>query len=241
MKSIIRHVHHPEPAALYQAHLDHAVITKQPFVENPFWFEDITTGRTFHNLFACLGWPSEVSDRDTGMPGYAAIIGIVRPKSLKKGQYYDPRDARFLLLCEAQSADVPTLLDSCLEMREKYGFGVQPQLLTVAYGDPERFLTTLALKNERLGERNALLLTPPDDFYVPMIFDNYVRSLQSVLLDGRKRLFADPGCDILANHLAEFRRDNPAVLAAGGLIHSLLNRCMWMGQVDGETCFNVED
>ncbi len=240
MKSIIRQITHPEPAALWQARHDHAHITGQELVEPPWWYEDIETGETYHDIFGCIGWPSEASDKTLGLPGYAAIIGVKRPKGLDIKAHYDPRDAEFYLLAESQSLHVPVLLRDCLKMREKYGFGVQPELLSVWYGDPERFTTTLALFNERLGEQNAIVLGPPDDFYVPKIFDNYVRSLRSTIIKGEARFFVG-ACDILPTRAKEFRRDDPCVLAVGGLIHSLLNRCMWMSQVEGSTCFSVEE
>jgi len=224
------------------ARQDHAHITGQPLVERPFWFKNTETGHTFYDLYACIGWPSEVSDKDTGVMGYAAIVGIIRPNEDIDQRV--PADALFLLLAEAQSDDVPTLIQQCLEMRQKYGFGIQPDLLTVWFGDPERFVTTLALRNEFLmkqgGSRNTILIAPPDDFYVPMIFDNYVRSLRSCLVSGKERFYFG-GNEILKNRLSEFKRNDPAVLAVGGLIHSLLNRCMWMSQADGSTIFSVEE
>jgi len=147
-------------------------------------------------------------------------------------------------LAEAQSADILTLLDSCLEMREKYGYGCQPDLLRVWLGDAERFLTSLALYNERLLRKynngnHALLVSPPDDFYTPSVFDQYVRSLRASLLPGKIRFYFG-GNDILRNRLREFRSDDPAVMAIGGLVHSLLNRCMWMKQSE-KTMFTVNE
>jgi len=244
-KSIIKHISHSEPAALSQARKDHAHITGQDFVELPYWFEDTTSGILFHALYACIGWPSEVSDKDMGMPGYAAVIGIIRPGELEKDIHYDPRDAAFVLLDEVQDFDVPTLIRKCVDLRKKYGFGVQKDLMNIWYGDPERFLTVMALANERLieegGEASAFLIAPPDDFYVPKIFDNYVRSLQSTVIRGKPRFRFMPHCTILKTRIGEFRRDDPAVLAVGGLIHTLLSQCMWLGQMVGETVFNVED
>jgi hypothetical protein len=242
LNSIISHITHPYPAEILQARRDHAHITGQSFIERPFWYKNSETGHAYHDLYACIGWPSEVSDKDTGMPGYTAIVGIVRPNEELK--HYNPVDANFLLLTETQSDDVPTLLGRCVEMRERYGFGIQPDLLTVWFGDPERFVTTLALRNEclvRQGDnRNAILVAPPDDFYVPMIFDNYVRSLRSCLMPGKERFYFGRN-EILKNRISEFRRNDPAVLAVGGLIHSLLNRCMWMSQMEGSTVFSVEE
>lgn len=244
MESVIKHISHPYPAELYQARRDQAHITNQTLVEHPWWYEDLEAKYLYHDLYACIGWPSEVADNDLGLPGYAGIVGVIRPPELTKEERFNPIDAKFLLLAEVQTDDVPTLLKHCLQLREKYGFGIQPNLLTVWFGDPKRFATTLALANERLyelgGSRNEILVSPPDDFYTPMVFDNYVRSLKSCLQKGDLRFYFGD-CDILKNKLREFVRDDPAVMAAGGLVHSLLSRCMWMDETQGSTVFNVEE
>lgn len=251
MIPVIKHITHPETAALYQARLDHATITGQEFVENPWWYEDLENKYLYHDLYGCIGWPSEVADSNHQLPGYIAIVGVLRPSNLDKLEHFDPKDAKFFLIEEFETLDVPTLIAQCLLMREKYGFGLTPSLLDVWYGDPERFVTMLAIMNERLiqqgGDHNALMIAPPDDFYVPHIFDHYVRSLKSCLkpkVPGKKetrRLFFHDRCTTVKTHSKEFYRDDPCVLAVGGLIHTLLNRCMWMGQVDGETVFSVEE
>jgi hypothetical protein len=79
------------------------------------------------------------------------------------------------------------------------------------------------------GSEQAILIIPPDDFYSPKAFDHYVRSLHSVIVPGSVRFYFG-GNDILKNKLREFKRDNPAVMAVGGLVHSLLSRTMWMDQ-----------
>jgi len=221
--------------------MDQAHITNQPLVERPYWYEDTEARYCYHDIYACLGWPSEVSDKDMGLPGYAAIVGVVRPPGLDRDTHYDAKDAKFRLLAEAEDRDVPTLLTKCLEMREKYGYGLNSNLLNVWYGDPERYYTTLALFNEELGERKALMLTPPNDFYGPKIFDIYVRSFQSTVLQGKQRFYYAGG-DILKHRLKEFYRDDPSALAIGGLVHTLLGHCIWMSDgPQGSGCFNVED
>jgi len=244
MASVIKHITHPYPQEVWQARTDEAIITNQPMVERPWWYRDTETGRLYHDIYACIGWPSQVSDKDTGLPGYIAIVGVIRPKDIGRDTHYNPLNAKFLLMAENESDDVPTLLDMCLDMREKYGFGVQPNLMKVWFGDPERFITTLALKNERLikygGDNNAILVTPPDDYYTPNIFDNYVRSIKSCLIPGKIRFFFG-NCDILKNRLREFKRDDPAVLGAGGLIHSLLSRTTWMDTIQGSAAFTTEE
>ena len=229
-ESKIKFIHEPYAPELAMARRDQARVTNQPMVERPYYFQHTGTGQYFYDLCGCIGWPSEVTDRDEGLPGYIAIIGIVRPENPDRD--YDVSTAPFQLLGEFESKDVPELLTRCLELRQEFGFGIQPNLLRVWFGDPERFVTVLALRNELLikqgGERAAILITPPDDYYTDKIFDNYVRAIRSVILT--KRLFFG-GCDILRNRLREFKRDDPTILAVGGLVHSLLCRTTWMDDV----------
>ena len=241
MKSIIRLITHEHAWELYQSRRDEAIVIGQQLTENPWWFENIETKQLYHLLFGCIGYPSEVSDKDEGMPGYIAIVGIVRPN--ESLEHYNPLNANFQLLAENQSKDVGTLLTMAVEMREKYGFGIQPELLHVWYGDPDRFLTTLALRNEDLirqgGDKNAILITPPVDMYETAVFDNYIRSLKSCLLPDKLRFYFG-NCDILKNNLREFRKNNPAVFAIGGLVHSLLTNCTWMSDVNSNI-FTVDE
>lgn len=246
IKSRIKLVTNEIAWQLWMARHDHAIVTGQEFVERPHWYEDMETGRLFHDIYACLGWPSEVKEGDLGLPGYAAIIGVCRPHD--RDEHYNPINSKFLMLEEFEDQDVPTLLDKCIEMRKRWGYGLRSDLLTIWYGDPDRFLSVLARKNEFLtklgGPDNALLLTPPEDFYTPQIFDQYARAMQSALLrrggeKGSQRFFFG-GNVILKARLEAFRRDDPAVLAMGGLVHSLLSRTLWMDE-RGETVFNVGD
>jgi len=235
--SIIEVIEHPYSELLYQARYDEAVVTGQPMVERPFWFRNTETGQLFHDLYSCLGWPTEVTDKDEGMPGYTAVVGVVRPD--ESMEQYNPINADFQLLAEAEARDVQVLIAHALQMRERYGFGLDSELLKCCYGDPERFIMTLALRNEQLGEKQALTITPPIDLYSPSVFDNYLRSLKSCLLKNQLRFYFG-GCNILKDHLREFRKNNPAVMAIGGLVHSLLVQCSWMTEL-GQGIFNLEE
>ena len=184
MQSIIELIESPYAIELLRARTDYAKITNQDLVERPWWYRHRETGRLFYDFMACLGWPSEVTDSTNGLPGYAAIVGI------EKLDGVDPVKAKFRLMAEIQSNDVPELLRDCLKLRKEWGFGIQKELLRAWIGDPDRFNTTLALLNEVLiedGEVNAILIVPPDDHYNPGIFDNYVRVMRSVLLKKTKR------------------------------------------------------
>jgi len=232
-------VTHPHPWEVLQARTDESIVTGQSLIERPFYFKNTVTGQLYYDIMGCVGWPTEVSDRDEGMPGYVGIIGVIKPKTEGK----PVQDAAFQLLTERENKDVPSLLDTIIEIREEYGFGLHPDLLQAWFGDPERFITTLALKNERLTtggkERDAIMIKPPIDFGNPMTFDNYVRSLQSVIIPGKVRFYFG-GCEILRNKLREFKRDCPAVMAVGGLIHSLLFETLWMDSTQSNV-FTVEE
>lgn len=234
----VRKVEHPYPFEVYQTRIDESIVTGKPLVERPYWYANMETGQLYYDLYGCVGWPSEVSDRDNGLPGYAAIVGVVKSASGER----PAEDAPFQLLAEIESLDVPDLLDEMVIMRAAYGFGETPALLSGWLGDPERYITAIALRNERLmvtgGSEAALLVYPPDDFYQRDGYDIYVRALRSALTPGRVRFFFG-GNEILKNKLREFRRNDPAVYAVGGLVHSLLGRTMWMDQAR-ENVFTIE-
>lgn len=235
---IIKKVTHPDAYSISRAWKDEAAITGQPYVEHPFWYENKVSGQMYYGIFGCIGWPTEVTDKSEGMPGYAAIIGVVKQKV--PGPI---NQAPFVVLTETESADVPTLLSNILEMRADYGFGLHPELLHSFLGDPERFTTLLAILNERLTKDNkdkeSLLVSPPDDFYLPKAFDIYVRSFRSVLMPDKIRFYFGNN-EILKNRLRGFKKNDPAIFAVGGLIHSLISQTMWM-ELNSENAFNVTD
>lgn len=238
MECCIEKIAHPYALELLQSRIDESIVTGQAMIERPFWYRNKKTGQNYYDLYGAIGWPSEVSDKDAGRPGYVAVVGVLKLETV-------PIDKTpFQLLAEAENQDVPTLLDKVLEIRQEYGFGLYPGLLQTLFGDPERYITTLALRNEDLmkdvkGEKMAILVAPPDDFYDIKVFDNYARSLRSALMPGRQRLYYG-NCNIIKNRLSEFKRDDPAVYAVGGMVHSLLSRTMWMDQLRSST-FTIDD
>lgn len=231
---------HPHSVDILRSRSDYAAYTDTDLVEKPYWFENRTTGQLYYELYSAIGWPTEVTDSTDGMPGYIAIVGIVRPT--EDIIRTDPTEANFQLLDEFESKDVPTLLKECVRLRETYGFGVHRDLLRLWLGDPRRFFTPLALMNETLikdgNDRDAIMVVPPDDLYTDKIFDNYVRALRSTLLPETRRFYFGHN-HILQNRLREFRADDPCVFAIGGLVFSLLNRVRWMDN-QGEQAFTVD-
>ena len=231
---LIKLVTHPYPMEIIQARRDDAEVTGQPLVERPWWYEHKKTGTLFHDIYGCIGWPSDIDDPHGMRAGYAAIVGVVRPSDNLEN--ISAQDARFVLLEDTQSRNVKTLLKNCLEMRERYGFGLRSDLFEFWYGDPARFIDDLSVFNERLSRsrhdknRKAIFIAPPDSYEAPDSFDIYSHSLRSVLHGEReeKRLFATKEAGILKNRIKEYRRNDPCAMAIGGLIHTLLNRCLWM-------------
>lgn len=237
MKRITK-VIHPDAFGIRQSWVDEANITGRVYTEKPFWYMDNETRQNYHDIFGCIGWPTEFSDKSEGAAGYAGVVGIVKST--------DPtakvQDAKFKLLYEIESHDVPTLIDGMVALREEYGFGVHPGLMQTFFGDPNRFITVLALKNERLEQQKvntAILIAPPNDFYTEKIFDKYVRALRSVLVKDKVRFYFGKN-DILRTRMGEFKQGDPAIYAIGGLVHTLLSQCMWMDYAR-ENIFVVED
>jgi GNAT superfamily N-acetyltransferase len=238
---VIKLITHPHPFETLQARLDFAEVQGVEIVENPWWYRNTDTGMLFYDLVACIGWPDEVSAKGEGQPGYAAIIGIVRPDDAEAARF-DARQAEFYVLEEYQQMDVPRLLAHCVEMRKRWGHRLNGDLLSAWYGDPERFMTALALKNEELirmgGEDNALMIAPPDDYSLKNRFEIYLRALKSVMQKDNLRLYLGKA-EALKARLREFGQDDPAVMAVGGLIHTLLGRTMWMGHRQDDNSFNL--
>ena len=221
---------HPEPMEVLMSWTDEAIITGQKLVKRPFWYEDLETNRLYYDLYGCIGWPSEVNDRDEGLAGYVAIVGVRRPRVENK----PVEEAVFQLVTEYESKDVPILLDQAQKMRREYGFGIYPGLLESFFGDPDRFITTLAMFNEhqqmRASRPQHILISPPHDYYELKSFDHFVRSFRSTLMPDHVRFYFGNN-DLLRSRLREFRQSDPAVYAMGGLVHTLLSDCVWMNQV----------
>jgi len=237
--SNIEVITHPDAYGIMRSWEDEAAITGEGYVPKPFWFRNTVTGQLYYDLFGCLGWPSEVNDKDDGLPGYIAIVGVVKPKTGVRS----PRDSVFQILTEQESKDVPTLLAGAIRMREEYGYNDQVGLLRTFHGDPEKFLTMTALFNERLTYRKrselALVITPPHDFYEPGSFETYVRAIRSSIMAEAVRLYFGNN-DILRTRLRAFKKNDPSIMAMGGLVHTLLCECMWMSKISGNF-FTVPD
>ena len=153
-----------------------------------------------------------------------AIVGVVKGKG-------KPEKAPFQLLAEYESHNIGALFDEMVNLRAQYGFGLHPGLLQTWIGDESRFVLELAIYNEGLtkagGNKQAILITPPNDLNDPKAFDVYIRAISAALDKDAQRLFYGKN-DILRNRIREFLDKDPVVTAMGGLVHSLVSRCTWL-------------
>lgn len=231
----------PEPVdyLLWQSMLADAQVTGRPLVERPWHYRNIETGQKYYNLYGCVGWPTNITNKakSTNRPGYLAVVGVIKSKR-------PAENALFQLLDEVESSSVQHLISEMLRLRHEWGFGLHPSVLDAWYGDQERFITPLALRNEQLikagGERQGLLINTPRDFYDPKVFDVYLRHLTDALAKASQRLYYGEN-EILRNRAAEFLDDkDPVILGMGGLIYTLVNETPWL-EATRPGIFNVEE
>jgi hypothetical protein len=231
-------VTHPHAYELIQPKSDMAKVTGQPLKERPFYFEHMETGQQYHGLYGCVGWPTKDTEKTKGQPGYVAVVAVVKSERPIQMPW-------FRLMGEGESEHIPVLLEHILNLREKFGFGLHPELLNTFKGDCEKegINTMIALRNEELikvhGESSAILISPPNDFGSPDTFDSYKRSFDWVLKCVPSR-FAPGSNSILRIKHQEYHKDNPAILAIGGLIHWLLTAIPWMDQA-ASNAFTIQE
>lgn len=230
----------PDPLnwQLYQQRIDEAHITGVPFIEKAHHYQNTETGQLYYELFGCVGWPTVITDKNraTNKPGYLAIVGVVKGKGL-------PEKAPFQLLAEYESHNIGSLFNEMVNLRGQYGFGQFPGLLQAWIGDESRFVSELALYNEDLmksgGSKQAILISPPDNFNDPKFFDVYIRAISAALDKDAQRLFYGKN-DILRNRIREFLDKDPVITAMGGLVYSLISRCFWLDHARSNV-FTIEE
>jgi len=232
---VIELVQEQYPAEIMMARRDFARIRKEPLVEHPYWFKDEST--EYHDIYGCIGWPQRLTEKGDQRTGYAAVVAVIKDDR-------EPEDAIFKVVEETENLSAPLLIQSCVEMRNRWGFGVHPHLMRVFVGDYRTFENVTARYNSKVIERDgddrqAFIVSPPDDYENARAFDLYLGSLRSVLSREAKRLYIG-SAGIIKNRIMEFQRDDPAIMALGGLMHTILLRTPWMEQSDS-SLFQLAD
>jgi len=222
---MITYIQEKNPAAVMMARRDFAKITKVKIIEPPYWFIDDQSGLSYRNMYAGIGWPQQMSDRDDQRSGYACIVAVIKDD-------LPVEDSRLLVLDEVEDQSIEILLKRAIEMRQRWGFGLRKSLLRVFLGDFRQFELVVAEYNGRQieidnNDRNVMIVSPPDDYDNTQFFDICMRRMQSVLSEDSKRLSLGNN-EIVRNRILAFKRGDPAIAALGGLIHSLLIRQPWL-------------
>ena len=81
-KSIITCISHPFAVETMQSRREMAHITGQPIVENAYWFQNTETGQLYYDIFGCIGYPPEISDKNHEDVGYVGVIGVVKKEGI---------------------------------------------------------------------------------------------------------------------------------------------------------------
>ena len=226
MRSILKLCQEKEPQAIMMARRDFAKVTGQEVVENPYWFKNMETGEFYYSIYGCIGWPERVEGHFSKVKGYAAILAILKRSDRK------PEAAVFKVVDEIEDKGVENLIMKCFKLREKWGFGLHPDLLPVWFGDHLQRELIVAKMNTKLVEKGkddqAFIVSPPNDFEYPNAFDNYMDQLRTVL-GSEKRLYLG-NSNVIKKRLESFSRNDPVITAVGGLIYTLLMRQPWLEQ-----------
>ena len=173
-------------------------------------------------------------------PGIVIVIGLQNDQAVK-----------FKVLDAWENSNVFELITRAVELRGKYGFGLDSRILPSWYGDQEKFQAIIVRVSEALerktGVGRGLYIKDTVDLRERFAFPLYVRQIFDTLKSKRLDLAGDM---ILTGHLQGFQRqdsekgkteDFPAVGLLGGMVHSLQVQESWLEDPDGKnTAFNLD-
>lgn len=220
---------------------DHiAGITGQKTKTKATYYRNIETGAEYYHITGAIAWPGKT------LPG-CVLIMAVKKDSLRPS---------FQLLDEKEDYSINGLLRQCLDLRQRYGYGLNGDLFRFWYGDYTKFASLLSdFNKEKFSTKQAegIHIASPVDFDKPNHFEIYVRRIQSCLSpndSGNKSLYLGD-CDRLRNYLQVLPsdaaikgtvEDYPAIAALGFLVHSLSAYKPWTTHVNKETLVsNLDD
>lgn len=169
-----------------------------------------------------------------GHPGFAVIVAVVKN---------DEEEPPFKVLEEIEEVDIESLLQKCINLRERYGFQKCPELLRVWHGNSKHLADFVTDFNKKLWKKDKeaewIILSPPlYESEEPHALKIYLTRIRSC----KKRLSLG-SCNKLLNHihnvppevaLKKSPEDYLAVACLGGVIHSLMPREPWLKPVHPE-------
>ena len=215
------------------ARKDWATVTGKPLVLSPPVFHHIESNEYCCGIVGGIAYPT--ADK----PGIIIIIGLQN------------EPVRFRVLETYEDANVFELIQKVIDLRVKYGFGLDSRILPGWFGDQEKFQTLIVKASTSLedvcGVGRGLYIKDTVDLRERHAFPLYVRQIFDTLKSKRLDLAGDM---ILTGHLQGFQRqdaekgrveDFPAVGLLGGMVHSLQVMAPWLEDPDGtDTAFNLD-
>jgi len=219
MESIIEEIKHELPINAEIV----AKVTGKKTYHKPTYYVHKESNEQFSHIAGGIAWPGEITETGIGVPGFAVIVGVVKSD-------FDMPVIRVLEEVEENSID--RLLQECIQLREKYGFGEFPGILSYWYGDHEKFVSFLNELNlkARTEDVAGLYVSPPADFDQPNAFEIYIRRLQQYIEAGKIQNLGKA----LRHYLRASTIDSPAVLALSYTVHSLMIQKPWRRAVNAE-------
>ena len=213
---------------------DWAKVTGKPLTLKPAIFHHIESGEYYCNIVGGIAYPTAEK------PGIVLIIGVQNEPAVK-----------FRVLETYEDANVFELISKTIDLRKKYGFGLDSRILPSWYGDQEKFQAIVMRVSEALerevGQNQGLYIKDTVDLRERHAFPLYVRQIYDTRKTGR---LERPKDKILPGHLQGFQRQDaekgkaenfPAVGLLGGMIHSLQIQEPWLEDPDGtDTVFNLD-
>jgi hypothetical protein len=203
-----------------------SAITGETLTRKPIYYRHTKTGAEYCHIAGGIGWPGE-------KPGFIVVVGVEKTAV----------DPRFHILEERESENINCLLTSCLQLREKYGFGQDYNLFKVWHGQNERFDTFVNHFNHDHELKDhmyqGIYLAPPHDCQKPNAFEIWLNAIRASLEKdafGKRKLFVGNHPRLL-DHLQNFPVDvatkgsveeYPAISCLGGTLHSLMMLRPWL-------------
>ncbi len=218
-----------------QARHDFAIVTGRDIVLKSAVFCHTETDEHYCNIVGGIAYPTAVE------PGIVIVAGIQNePKIL------------FRILDVFENDNVFELISNCVQMRKKWGFGLDSRILPWWYGDQDKFraliLKTSAALEKVIGYDQGLYIKDLVDLRERHAFPLYIRQLFNARKTGLLEKPSLSGFMNIVGYIQGFNRelaektkteDYPAVGLLAGMIHSLQIERSWEEEVMQGEAFNI--